>query len=110
MVTISVPRKRLSPIFRFGFFISPAIKVTLFQASLLKTEPTIAAAIPPSKAVPAIGATLNPPATLQLSTNEAFVAIQALVQLAFHTSGLNMTKPATIKPKSASNLVEVKMF
>src|SRR5437763_15375463 len=44
MVTINVPRNKLSPIFLFGFFISPAIKVTLFHASLLKIDPTIAMA------------------------------------------------------------------
>ena len=55
IVTISVPKKRLSPIFFLGFFISPAIKVTLFQASLEKIEPTMAAAIAPSTATPETG-------------------------------------------------------
>jgi hypothetical protein len=55
MVTIKVPRNKLSPIFLFGFFISPAMNVTLFHASLLKIEPTIAAAIPLSNILPLIG-------------------------------------------------------
>jgi rfaE bifunctional protein kinase chain/domain len=55
MVTISVPKKRLNPIFLLGFFISPAIKVTLFQESLLKIEPDMAEAIAPIKAMPVMG-------------------------------------------------------
>ena len=46
MLTISVPRNRLRPTLRFGFLISPAMKVTPFHASLEKREPTIAAEIP----------------------------------------------------------------
>ena len=54
MVTINVPNNKLNPKFRLGFFISAAIKVTLFQASLLKILPTIAAAIAPANALPPI--------------------------------------------------------
>src|SRR5687767_1417239 len=50
--TIKVPRNKLNPIFLFGFLISPAIKVTLFHASLLNTEPTMDAAIAPRAATP----------------------------------------------------------
>ncbi|MNR29913.1 hypothetical protein D3C85_1473310 [compost metagenome] len=49
-VTMIVPRARLSPTFRFGFLISPATKVTLCKESLLKIEPTIAAAMAPKAA------------------------------------------------------------
>ena len=52
MVTRKVPRNKLSPTLRFGFLISPAIKVTPTQASLENKEPTIAAEIPAIKAVP----------------------------------------------------------
>src|SRR5690606_12805165 len=55
MVTINTPRKRLNPTFRFGFFISPAMKVTLFQASLEKMEPTMAETIPAKMAAPNVG-------------------------------------------------------
>jgi hypothetical protein len=43
-----VPKNKLRPIFLFGLRISPAMKVTLFHASLLKIEPTMAAAIAPN--------------------------------------------------------------
>ena len=55
MVTISVPKNKLRPILRCGFLISPAIKVTLFHASLLKIEPTIDTAIAPIKTFKLIG-------------------------------------------------------
>jgi hypothetical protein len=55
MVTIKVPRNKLKPTLRFGFLISPAMKVTPFHASLENKEPTIAAAIPEIKATPLIG-------------------------------------------------------
>src|SRR5690349_10600148 len=108
MVTINVPRKRLSPIFLLGFFISPAINVTLFHASLLKIEPTIAAAIPPNKAVPAMGVIAKPAEGLQASFKDVIVDCQAFVQFACHTSGLNMMNPAMISPNSDNNFVEVK--
>ena len=62
MVTINVPRNKLNPIFFFGFFISPAINVTLFQASLLKIDPTIDAAMAPNNAAPPIPVQLTLPA------------------------------------------------
>ena len=52
---MSVPKNKLKPTLRFGFFISPEIKVTPFQASLENSQPTIAAAIPETKAIPEIG-------------------------------------------------------
>src|SRR4051812_28899583 len=108
MVTISVPRKRLSPIFRRGFLTSPAMKVILFQASLLKIEPTIAAAIPPTTAAPVIGDTRKPLPGLQLLISNAFVALQAFAQFAFHISALAARKnPKMINPNNESNLAEV---
>ncbi len=38
-----------------GFFISPAIKVTLFQLSLLNMEPDMAEAMAPINAIPPMG-------------------------------------------------------
>src|SRR4051812_37362099 len=105
MVTISVPMNKLRPILRFGFFISPAIKVTLFHASLLKTDPTMAAAMPPINAAPAIGLTAKPAAGLQASFREVLVEAQASVQFADQTSGLNIINPAMIKPNKDSSLV-----
>ena len=40
MLTSAVPRKRANGRFRFGFCTSAAANVTLFQASLEKSEPT----------------------------------------------------------------------
>ena len=93
-----------------GFLISPAMNVTLFQASLLNTEPTMAAAMPPMRAAPAMGVTVNPAEGLQASLSEVFVASQALAQLACHTSGLKAIKPATSNPNKESSLVPVKIF
>src|SRR5688572_14500234 len=66
-VTISVPRNRLKPIFFCGLRTSPAMNVTLFQASLLNIDPTIEAAMAPMSTVPLIdcqpeatGAALSP--------------------------------------------------
>src|ERR1017187_9512006 len=110
MVTIRVPRKRERPIFFCGFFISPAMKVTLFHASLLKTDPTIAAAIPPNSAAPPIEFMLKPSEGLQISFILDLVACHAAPQFACHTSGWKAIKPAMIKPNKASSLVEVKIF
>ena len=79
-VTILVPKNKLSPILRCGFLISPAMKVTLFQESLLKIEPTIAAAISPIKAVPCTGTQLleTTPSTLVVAI--FCLAAKALVQ------------------------------
>src|SRR4051794_10401941 len=107
---MNVPRKSDKPIFFCGFFISPAINVTLFQASLLKTDPTIAAAIPPNKAAPPIEFTLKPNEGLHTSLRLDLVATQAADQFACHTSGWNAMKPATISPNKAMSFVEVKIF
>ena len=98
----------VKPIFFFGFLISPAIKVTLFQASLLKIEPTIEEAIAPTAAAPINGRTivLNPPASVPAAID---CICQAFVQLACHTSPLAMMNPNTINPNKESNLVRVKV-
>ena len=83
---------------RCGFLISPAIKVTLFHASLLKIEPTIAAAIAPS-----------PAARVKLSLLPRLCRFHASVQLAAHTSFLNMINPKTIRPNKLASLVTVKV-
>ena len=62
------------------------MNVILFQASLLKIEPTMAAAIPPTRAAPVIGDTLKPLSGLQLLMSTAFVALQVFVQFAFQVS------------------------
>ena len=97
-----VPKNKARPIFRLGFFTSPAIKVTLFQASLLKIEPTIAAAIAPIIAVPAISVQEEVAAFQPFITN-------ASVQFAFHISDLAANiNPKMISPNKLSNLVAVK--
>ena len=90
--------------FLFGFFISPAIKVTLFQASLLKILPTIALAIAPNAAPFNKGSKLMTPLVL-----ERCCIVHASRQLACHTSHLKAMNPAMINPNSDNNLVEVKM-
>ena len=99
---MSVPKKRLKPILRFGFLISPAINVTLFQASLLKIEPTIEAAMAPKIATPKIGVVL---------LSEAIVFIShAFAQLASQILALDANKkPNPINPNKEANLVMVKV-
>src|ERR1700694_236638 len=96
--------------FLCGFLISPAMKVTLFQASLLKTEPTMAAAIPPNKAAPPMGVILNPSDGLHISLRLDLLACHAASQFACQISGRKATNPAIISPNKASNLVDVKIF
>src|SRR5665213_1213711 len=86
------------------------MKVTLFQASLLNTEPTMAAAMPPNKAAPLIGVMLNPEEGLQMFLSEVLVDSQAPAQLACHTSGRKASSPARINPNRATSLVVVKTF
>jgi hypothetical protein len=49
-----VPKTIAFTTFFCGFSISPETKVTFSQATELKTEPTIAAAIPPKTVAPEI--------------------------------------------------------
>src|SRR3954465_9518140 len=96
-----VPRNRLNPTFRFGFLISPAIKVTPTHASLENKDPTIAAEIPVSKAEPPIG--IQDP----FSVSNALEP-HALVQLAFQISALAAKmNPKTINPNKDKILIIV---
>ena len=52
IVTINVPKNKLRGIFFCGFFISPAMNVTLFHASEEKRELMIVAPNAPSSAKP----------------------------------------------------------
>src|SRR5438874_11499568 len=101
MVTIRVPRKRERPILRWGFLISPAMKVTLFHASELKIEPTMAEAIAPTVAKPISGTQLAGPLQL-LMREECCFRFHASDQLLCHTPAFAANKnPKSIKPKSA---------
>ena len=53
-MTTIVPKTIAFTTFFFGFSISPDMKVTFSHATELKTEPTIAAAIPPKSVIPPI--------------------------------------------------------
>ncbi len=99
IVTINVPRNKLRPMLRCGFFISPAIKVTLFHASLLKIDPTIAAAIAPTAAIVVYASIL--PSTLSLDR------LHALAQLFCQTSPLIIINPNKINPNKLRILVTV---
>ena len=101
-LTINVPKNKLNPTFRFGFLISPAMKVTPFQASLENIEPTQAAETAAIKAIP-------PTETQEpVSFISDFVA-QASAQLAFQISALApKANPKMISPKSDKILMMVK--
>ena len=87
---------------RLGFLISPAIKVTLFQASLLKIDPTILAAIAPKIATPKMGV-VAPSAAI-------FFILHASCQLAFQMLAFDANKkPKPISPNKEANLVTVKV-
>ena len=109
-VTIEVPKNKLNPILRCGFFISPAIKVTLFQESLLKIDPTIAAAINPIKAVPPTGTQVcvtDPSANVEAI---ACLASNAFVQFSLQKLCLENKNPTIINPNKEMSLVNVKVF
>ena len=93
-----MPKNRLNPTFRFGFLISPAIKVTPFQASLEKTEPTIAAEIAEIIVVP----TIEDHKLVSLSKD---CNAKAFSQLAFQISEFAAkAKPKIIKPNKDKKL------
>src|SRR5580765_4167613 len=96
IVTISVPRNKLSPIFRCGFLISPAMNVTLFHASLLKMEPTIALATAPRAAAPITGCQEIMVELLAVGCIDDFIMAHASVQFAFHISAFAAKKPNII--------------
>src|SRR3954453_1143073 len=87
------PRARERGRLRRGLRTSPAVKVTLFQASLLKSEPTIA----------------TPTRRTESKLHPALR--QKPVKLEATASGLRPTKkPAAIKPRRAATLATVKTF
>src|SRR6476661_7419685 len=95
--------------FFFGFFISPAIKVTLFQASLLNMEPTSAEVKAPIIAKP-VSVCHTGGFIFASVREECCIMCQALLQLECHTSGLKTKKPTMIKPNKESSFVPVKIF
>src|SRR5678816_3365241 len=102
MVTIKVPKKRLKPIFRFGFFISPAINVTLFHASLLKIDPTMEAATAPSMAIGKY--------SFIVPSDEMPFRSQAFVQFVLQVPAFDPSKkPKTIRPNNERSLIAVKV-
>src|SRR5690348_7098341 len=101
IVTIIVPKNKLSATSRFGFFISPAIKVTLFQESLLKIDPTMEAAIAPKAAAVAYW--------VKLPSMFSLRRFQALLQFRCQVLLLSAQKPKMIRPNKLMILVSVKM-
>src|SRR4029078_11821428 len=100
IVTINVPRNKLNPIFFLGFFISPAMKVTLFHASLLKIEPTMDAAMAPSAAIGKYS--FIPP------SSEILFIFHASCQFVCHVPDLDpIRKPNTIRPNKERSLTDV---
>src|SRR3970040_3077896 len=98
--TIKVPRNRLKPTLRFGFLISPAMKVTPSQATLENIEPTKAAEIADIKTIPLIGI------QVPVATSSDFDP-QASTQLASQTSAFAAMKPKTISPANDRILITV---
>ncbi|MNV74182.1 hypothetical protein D3C71_1673830 [compost metagenome] len=84
-----------------GFLISPAMKVTLFQASLENSEPTIAETTAANKVAP-------PMLTAVCVSGFQLNGVNTSAQLAFHTSDLNAkSKPVMISPKRDKILMTV---
>src|SRR6059058_5495442 len=96
-----VPKNKLNATSLFGFFISPAINVTLFQESLLKIEPTIDAAIAPNAATVVYSE--------KLPSGFIWCKVQALLQLRCQVPLFRAQKPNAIKPNKLSSLVRVKV-
>src|SRR3954464_6783188 len=108
VVTMSVPKKRLNPTLRFGFFTSPAIKVILYQESLVKIAPTIAAAMAPNTAKPVTCVQKFVLPSYPGKLAECRMMVNGCCQLACHTSLLKANaKPQTIMPNSISSLIMV---
>src|SRR6478672_588986 len=106
MVTIRVPRNKLLGMFFFGSLISPAIKVTLFQASLENNELMIVAPIAPNKATPASLVTVMVPSGFKT----VLEASHMWAKLFDNTSVWNPTyNPSMIIENKAISLAEVKI-
>ena len=107
MVTIKVPRNKLRGIFFLGSLISPAMNVTLFHASLEKSELIIVAPIAPINANP-VRLTISHCLVSELKN--VLEASHICVKLSMITCPLKpIANPNMIKAKSANNLAEVKM-
>src|ERR1051326_1577307 len=101
-ITTPVPMASERGRLRFGFFTSPAVNVTLFQASAEKSEPTCATAR-------IVNTPTNGPAAVPLA--ECGRSRQKLPKFADIASALRATKaPANTSPASADTLAMVKMF
>src|SRR5436853_7943780 len=103
MVKISLPKNRLKQMLRCGFFISPAMNVTLFQASLLKMEPTIETAIAPNKKLKLSGCHETGSPVVEC----VCMAWKPVCQFRFQKSCFTSRKPKMIKPKRDMIFAEV---
>src|SRR5690606_28616699 len=84
-----------------GFLISPAMNVTLFQASLENKEPTIADTIAAKSAAPLILTNISP-------LKSHVLGVQASVQFKFHISDLKaVINPRIVNPPKESILTMV---
>ena len=101
---MSVPRKRLRGMLRFGFTTSAAVKVMLFHASDENRLPTMAVPMAATMAKPAKWVMVAP--SLEVCT-----ALQKLVVLIWMASALAAkNNPIIRKTTKARNLVKVKVF
>ncbi len=103
-----VPKTIARTTFLFGFSISSETKVTFSQATELNTEPTIAAAIPPNKAVPPIAVQLPGISALPSCTPGLEKAFQPVAILPDHCDWETSKAPKIIMPSSARILEDVK--
>ena len=102
-----VPKNKLFGIFFLGSFISPAIKVTLFQASEEKSELIIVAPNAPIKAKPDRGITSHSP----LGNFTVLYASHMCSKFCEKTSVFKpIANPKIINAKRANNFAEVKII
>ena len=107
-MTIEVPSARLRVKLRLGLRISPAVKVTLFQASAENNEPTIA---PPATMSAASNPT--PPTVFDTSAKRgvSFMPLHKSDVLPDQAVGLKtIMRPTTMSSIRASVLATVKVF
>src|SRR5215510_7437024 len=96
-ITTPVPKASDNGKLRFGFFTSPAVKVTLFQASAENNDPTWATAR-------IVRMPTNGPARVPLAECAA-ESLQKSVKLAAIACGLRPTRiPTSTRPASAETL------
>src|SRR6185437_12389565 len=97
-MTVPVPSARESGRLRLGLITSPAVKVTLFQASAENRDPTWATAT-----------RVSAPASVGVApwrSRQKFAPKFAATATAFRPS----TMPTKIRPSSAATFAEVKAF